>query len=59
MTLRRSGAVTLFNFEQIVERAIGHAEGRISLAEIRAFTEDQVAGEGANARKQGIFSRVH
>ncbi len=35
-----SGAVSLNDFEQLVERALVHVEGRIGLAEIRAIAED-------------------
>ncbi len=35
-----SGAVSLNDFEQLVERALVHVEGRIGLPEIRAIAED-------------------
>ena len=35
-----SGAVNLNDFEQLVERALVHVDGRIGLPEIRAIAED-------------------
>ncbi len=35
-----SGAVSLNDFEQLVERALVHVDGRIGLPEIRAIAED-------------------
>ena len=35
-----SGAVNLHDFEQLVERALVHVDGRIGLPEIRAIAED-------------------
>jgi uncharacterized protein Smg (DUF494 family) len=35
-----SGAVSLNDFEQLVERALVHVDGRIGLPEIRAMAED-------------------
>jgi Smg protein len=35
-----SGAVSLNDFEQLVERALVHVDGRIGLSEIRAIAED-------------------
>jgi len=40
VTLGGSGAVNLNDFEQLVERALVHVEGRIGLQEIRAIAED-------------------
>lgn len=34
------GALTLHEFEQLVERALVHVDGRISLPDIRAIAED-------------------
>ena len=35
-----SGAVNLHDFEQLVERALTHVDGRIGIAEIRALAEE-------------------
>ena len=35
-----SGAVGLHDFEQLVERALTHVDGRIGLPEIRALAEE-------------------
>ncbi len=35
-----SGAVSLNDFEQLIERALVHVDGRIGLLEIRAIAED-------------------
>ena len=40
MTLSGSNAVNLNDFEQLVERALVHVDGRIGLPEIRAIAED-------------------
>jgi len=40
MMLGGSGAVSLHDFEQLVERALTHVEGRIGLPEIRALAEE-------------------
>ncbi|MGV3708803.1 MAG: DUF494 family protein [Gemmatimonas sp.] len=39
-TLSSSGLVAPLDFEQLVERALMHIEGRIGLAEIRAIAEE-------------------
>ena len=40
MMLGGSGAVNLHDFEQLVERALTHVDGRIGLPEIRALAEE-------------------
>jgi uncharacterized protein Smg (DUF494 family) len=35
-----SGAVNLHDFEQLVERALAHVDGRIGLPEVRALAEE-------------------
>lgn len=40
ITLMAGGAISLLEFEQLVERALVHVEGRIGLAEIRVITEE-------------------
>ena len=42
-----SGAVNLNDFEQLVERALVHIDGRISLADIRGIAEDVGVDDGA------------
>ncbi len=42
-----SGAVNFNDFEQLVERALVHVDGRIGLAEIRAIAEDVGFDDGA------------
>ncbi len=42
-----SGAVSFNDFEQLVERALVHVDGRIGLAEIRAIAEDVGFDDGA------------
>lgn len=38
--LHESGVVTAFDFEQLVERALFHIDGRIGLPEIRALADE-------------------
>lgn len=45
--LHSSGALNLYDFEQLVERALVHVDGRISLADIRALAEDVGFDDGA------------
>ena len=40
MTLSGSSSVNINDFEQLVERALVHVDGRIGLPEIRAIAED-------------------
>ena len=40
ITLSGSGLVSQHDFEQLVERALLHIEGRIGISEIRALAED-------------------
>ena len=51
-----SGAVSLNDFEQLVERALVHVEGRIGLPEIRAIAED---GGFDDATSNGDRTQVH
>lgn len=51
-----SGAVNLNDFEQLVERALVHVDGRISLADIRGIAEDVGFDDGA---MDGERSQVH
>jgi uncharacterized protein Smg (DUF494 family) len=45
--LHASGAVNANDFEQLVERALVHVDGRIGLTDIRAFAEDVGFDDGA------------
>jgi Smg protein len=45
--LHASGAVHPNDFEQLVERALVHVDGRISLTDIRAMAEDVGFDDGA------------
>ena len=47
VTLYASGVVTLNDFEHLVERALVHVDGRISLADIRALADDAGLDDGA------------
>jgi len=47
VTLYASGAVNLNDFEHLVERALVHVDGRISLADIRALADDAGLDDGA------------
>jgi Smg protein len=51
-----SGAVNLNDFEQLVERALVHIDGRINLADIRGIAEDAGVDDGA---MDGERSQVH
>lgn len=50
-----SGAVSLNDFEQLIERALVHVDGRIGLPEIRAIAEDGGYDEAGG----GDRSQVH
>lgn len=47
VTLYASGVVSLNDFEHLVERALVHVDGRISLADIRALADDAGLDDGA------------
>ena len=47
LSLSASGVVNLNDFEQLVERALIHVDGRISLADIRALADDAGLDDGA------------
>lgn len=47
VTLYASGGVNLNDFEHLVERALVHVDGRISLADIRALADDAGLDDGA------------
>lgn len=47
VTLHASGAVHPNDFEQLVERALVHVDGRISLTDIRTLADDVGFDEGA------------
>lgn len=47
ITLYASGAVNINDFEHLVERALVHVDGRISLADIRALADDAGLDDGA------------
>lgn len=54
--LGSSGLVSQHDFEQLVERALMHVEGRIGLSEIRAIAEDGGFDEAATLSDR---SQVH
>jgi uncharacterized protein Smg (DUF494 family) len=56
ITLGGSGLVSQHDFEQLVERALMHVEGRVGLAEIRAIAED---GGFDDSGSVGARSLVH
>ena len=47
LSLYASGVVTLNDFEQLVERALIHVDGRISLADLSALADDAGLDDGA------------
>lgn len=47
VTMHATGAVHPNDFEQLVERALVHVDGRISLADIRTIAEDVGFDDGA------------
>ncbi len=40
MMLQQSGVIAAFDFEQLIERALFHIDGRIGLPEIRALADE-------------------
>ncbi|MCZ8205979.1 DUF494 family protein [Gemmatimonas sp.] len=47
VVLYASGAVSLNDFEHLVERALVHVDGRITLADIRSLADDAGFDDGA------------
>lgn len=47
ITLYASGAVNINDFEHLVERALVHVDGRISLSDIRSLADDAGLDDGA------------
>jgi Smg protein len=47
VVLYASGAVNLNDFEHLVERALVHVDGRITLADIRSLADDAGLDDGA------------
>jgi Smg protein len=56
ITLGGSGLVSQHDFEQLVERALMHVDGRIGIAEIRAIAEDGGFDDAGNTSAR---SQVH
>lgn len=56
ITLGGSGLVSQHDFEQLVERALMHVDGRIGISEIRAIAEDGGLDDPASASAR---SQVH
>jgi Smg protein len=52
--LQASGAVSLNDFEQLVERALVHVDGRIGLTEIRSMAEDVGLDDGAMSNESPL-----
>lgn len=53
--LHASGAVNHNDFEQLVERALVHVDGRITLADIRALAEDVGFDDGAMGSERPLI----
>lgn len=53
--LHASGAVKHSDFEQLVERALVHVDGRITLADIRALAEDVGFDDGAMGGERPVI----
>ncbi|MBL0940265.1 MAG: DUF494 family protein [Gemmatimonadaceae bacterium] len=53
--LHASGAVNQNDFEQLVERALVHVDGRIGLPEIRALAEDGGYDDGAMGGERSLI----
>ncbi len=53
--LHASGAVKLADFEQLVERALVHVDGRITLADVRALAEDVGFDDGAMGGERPVI----
>lgn len=56
ITLGNSGFVSQHDFEQLVERALMHVDGRVGIAEIRAIAEESGLDDAGGA---GARSLVH
>lgn len=55
LMLHASGAASLNDFEQLVERALVHVDGRISLADVRALADDVGVDDGAMAGERPLI----
>lgn len=55
ISLHRAGAVNLIDFEQLVERALIHVDGRITLTDVRAIAEDIGVDDGAMGRERPLI----
>ncbi|MCE2900287.1 MAG: DUF494 family protein [Gemmatimonas sp.] len=55
VTLHASGAVNFNDFEQLVERALVHVDGRIGLTDIRALAEDVGFDDGAMGSERPLI----
>ena len=52
--LQVSGAVSLNDFEQLVERALVHVDGRIGLTEIRSMADEVGLDDGAMSNESPL-----
>jgi uncharacterized protein Smg (DUF494 family) len=55
VSLHESGVVSVFDFEQLVERALVFMDGRIGLAEIRALADEQGLDTAARAADRTLL----
>ncbi len=53
--LHQTGVIDLFNFEHIVERALAHVDGLVTLADIRAIAENVGLDDGAMSRGRSLI----
>lgn len=55
IALHRAGSLSLMDFEQLVERALVHVDGRITLSDVRAIAEDLGVDDGAMGRERPLI----
>src|SRR5688500_8806396 len=54
LALSRSGAVTAFELEQLIERALVHVDGRIAVEDLRALVEGAGLGQPVNEGRETV-----
>jgi hypothetical protein len=54
LALSRSGAVTAFELEQLIERALVHVDGRIAVEDLRALVEGAGLAQPVNEGRETV-----
>ena len=54
LALSRSGAVSAFELEQLIERALVHVDGRIAVEDLRALVEGAGLAQPVNEGRETV-----